>query len=545
MAWLSEGERRARVQDSTRDRTVLINQILLAGVTLIAVLFALGLNQVTQPTSFLVGVVLIFGAAAAAVLIPWRQVPTWVSGILPVADIVAIGFLRESAPTSGVGLLWAFPAMWIGATFGIPGVVLGSVGISLSLWILTAIDPAQTLSASTVLLPITITALATISHLSSRRAHAQRGLLEKQSVHLQRSVDRARRQEDLVTEVLDAVDFGVIRITPEGELVVTNEAHARLQGSAETAGEEIPAFAADGTSTLDHDSVPLARARRGETFENELVWYGVAGEGRRALTVTARALTEIDGSAAGSIVVSRDVTSEEQALRAREDLVASVSHELRTPLTSIIGYLELSLDDPEVPERVRTDLEIAERNAGRLLELVTDILSMSTVSRHGVDLALHREPVDVAAIAEAAAQSARQNAAERSIQIDTSRLQTTWAAVDAHRLRQVLDNLVSNAIKYGHDGGYVRLEVTGDGVHAWIAVSDDGSGISDEEQPLLFERFFRSDSVRNSTTHGSGLGLAISRDIIRAHGGDILVHTRAGRGSTFTVRVPVAVEEDA
>jgi two-component system, OmpR family, phosphate regulon sensor histidine kinase PhoR len=543
MAWLSEGERRARVEDTTRDRTILINQTLLAGATLVAVLFALALSQVIRPTSFVIGLALVYTAAAAAVLVPWRRLPSGIGGILPAIDIIAIGFLRESAPSAGLGLLWAFPAMWLGSTFGIPGVIGSTGAVSIILFTLTAADPTQAFSASTVLLPVTIAALSTMSHLTARRAQAQRELLEKQSAHLQRSVDRARRQEDLVTEVLDAVDFGVIRITPTGELVVTNEAHARLQGASDYS-DDLQVYTSDGVTPLAPEHRPLARARTGEAFENDLVWYGAAGEGRRALTVTARRLADIDGSHAGTIVVSRDVTTEEQALRAREDLVASVSHELRTPLTSIIGYLDLVLDSADLPDPARRDLGVAERNAARLLELVTDILAMSTVSRHGVDFGLQRTRTDVGAIVLAAVQAAAPPAAERRISIATDDVVAAYAVVDPHRVRQVVDNLVSNAVKYGVDGGHVGVGVATDDDHLWITVADDGTGISAEERPLLFERFFRADAVRNSTTHGSGLGLAISRDIVRAHGGDILVETEIGHGSAFTVRLPLGDEEE-
>jgi signal transduction histidine kinase len=544
MAFLSEDARRTRVHDSTRDRTVLLNQLLLAGVTLVVSVVALLLGEVLRPTSLVVGLIIIYVSAAAAIIVPWKRLPYWVGGILPAIDILGVAFLRDSAPAAGLGLLWAFPVMWIAAVFGLLGVVLSTLVTTTLLVVLISLDPAGRISTSTFLLAILLAALGTLVAIFTRRAHVQRELLEKQSAHLKLSVDRARRQEDLVTGVLDAVDFGVIRITPTGELVMTNEAHGRLQGGVTPGGEELPGFAADGTTALEPGAQPLSRARRGEVFENELVWYGNPGEGRRALSVTARRLTDIDGSAAGTIVVSRDVTNEEQALRAREDLVASVSHELRTPLTSIIGYLELALDGPPLPETTRRDLEVAERNAGRLLELVADILAVSAASRHGVDLQVNPQPTDVAAILAGAVESIAPRAAERRITIDTSGVDTAVASVDPHRVRQVMDNLLSNAVKYHRDGGTVRAASTSDGVHVWVTVSDDGPGISDEEQPQLFERFFRSDAVRNSTTHGSGLGLAISREIVHAHRGEIFVQSQPGRGATFTVRLPVALEEE-
>lgn len=543
-------KRRGGIDDSTRDRTVLINQLALTAVAVIAILFALGLGQVTKPQIFISGAALIFIGAGAAVLVPWKMLHYAVSGILPVLDIFAVAMLRDAAPTAGLGLLWAFPAMWIASVFGVIGVIGAFVSISTMFWLMVGLDPTQPVSASTILLPITIGALATISYLASRRAQAQRQLLDKQSRHLEHSVERARRQEELVTEVLDAVDFGVIRVTPEGTLVVTNEAHARLQGSFADA-KQPQTYSADGITSLQPDELPIVRAREGESFDNELVWYGAPGERGRALSVTARPLTDPDGTPAGAIIVSRDVTKEEQVLRAREDLIASVSHELRTPLTSVIGYLDLALDRDDIPEGARGELDIAARNAGRLLELVADILAVSASARHGGELSIAVEPTDVSAIARAAIESEDPRACERRIVIDGSGLgppegAPILALADPRRIRQVIDNLLTNAVKYHHDGGKVSVTATSDGVHVWVAVRDDGPGIAEEEMPLLFDRFFRADAVRNSTTHGSGLGLAISRDIVRAHGGEILVHSRPGHGSTFTVRLPAAPlhEED-
>ncbi|MFG6401264.1 sensor histidine kinase [Microbacterium sp. P04] len=544
MAWLSENERRARAEDVTRDRAVLLNQTLLTAVALIAMALALAFNQVRVATPFITGATILFTATGLAVLVPWKRLPFWAVGVLPLADIAAITELRAAAPDAGLGLLWSFPAMWVGALFGMAGVIGATALVAGSYWFLLAMDPDQTVSTSTVLLPLVVAALATISYLGARRAHAQRDLLENQSRHLQHSVDRARRQEDLVTEVLDAVDFGVIRITTEGDLVVTNEAHAQLQGTVEGAGVDLPAYAADGTTLLEVEDAPIARARAGDAFENEVVWYGAAGEGRRALNVTARRLREIDGADAGTIVVTRDVTAEEQALRARDDLVASVSHELRTPLTSIIGYLDLALDRGDLPEAARRDVEVAERNAERLLELVSDILAVSTISRRGVDFSVHRSTVDLSEIVFAAVEAKMPKARDRRITIDTTRVRSATASADAHRLRQVVDNLLDNAVKYHRDGGHVIVDVGSDGGRVHITVSDDGPGVSEEETPRLFERFFRSDAVRNSTTHGSGLGLAISSEIVQAHGGEIVVDTRLGSGASFSVLLP-AVEEGA
>ncbi|MDX2375246.1 HAMP domain-containing histidine kinase [Microbacterium sp. LRZ72] len=536
--------RSARVDRGARERVVILNQTLLGGVVVLATLLVLWIGDIERPALFVSGATAAFLATGAALIVPWNRLPHLASAILPAVDIVAILLLRESSEGSDLGILWVFPVMWIAWSYGLAGAMLSAAAVSVLFWGIVAIDPGEEFGFSVILLPVTVTGVAVISLLAARRGDAQRALLEKQSRHLQKSVERARRQEDIVTDVLDAVDFGLLRMSADGTIAVSNEAHHRLQraGGGDAAAA---AYAADGRTPLSENDLPLPRARRGETFENELIWYGDPGEERRAVNNTARRMRDLDGSDAGTIVISRDVTNEELAIRAREDLISSVSHELRTPLTSIMGYLDLALDDDELSPMSRRSLEVAERNAGRLLELVADILAMSAAARSGLAMKIDPERTDLAEVIHAAIESAAPRAAERRITIDGSSVETTIAYADAHRIRQVVDNLISNAVKYNHDGGHVDVAVTSDGLHAWITVHDDGPGISENELPQLFERFFRSDAVRQSTTHGSGLGLAISRDIVRAHGGEVTVQTRVDEGTTFVVRLPASEGEEA
>ncbi|HAQ60074.1 MAG TPA: PAS domain-containing sensor histidine kinase [Microbacterium sp.] len=530
--------RRSRVHRSGRERTVRQNQVLLASIVLLGSILILALGQARSIEAFVGGLALVFVATGAALVVPWGRLHPAVAAVIPAADIVAIGILRHASPESGLSLLWAFPAMWIAHMYGAIGTVLAVMSISALYWILVAIQPSSELTATTLLLPVLVGAIATIAYLAARRSSAQRELLDKQTRNLERAVERARRQEDIVTDALDAVDFGVIRISPDGSLAVTNEAHARLQ-RARANGADAVAFGADGVTRLFEDEMPLTRARAGGLFENELVWYGEPGDdNRRALSMTARRIQDVNGHDAGTIVVSRDVTREELALRAREDLVASVSHELRTPLTSIIGYLDLTLDDETLGPAARRSLEVAERNASRLLELVSDILTASAESRQGLDISIDPHMSDLSEVVVASIEAVTPPAGERRITIDASGVEPSMAFADPHRIRQVMDNLLSNAVKYNNDGGHIEVGLTSDGLHAWIVVRDDGQGISEQELPRLFERFFRADAVRKTTTHGSGLGLAISRDIVRAHGGEITVQTRAGEGATFIVRLP-------
>ena len=550
--------RDASIVDRTWERVTALNQLLLAGVVLVVSSLLMFTGTGAESGAFFAGVIIVFVSSGVAIVVPWSTVPHWVSGLLPMADIIAIGLLRDGAPTAGLGLLWVFPSIWMASQFGLRGFILGVSSISLIFITLVLTDPRQVIGITTLLLPLIILAVSATTYMTARRAGAQRLLLHKQSRMLEGALARARRQEMTVTQVLDAVDFGVIRITPDGEIMMTNEAHGHLQtwgrlnavGRVDAVGSTRPelddedsgagdtAYRADGIALLPHNETPFARALRGEEVDNEIVWFGQPGTTRRALSVTVRRLRDADGADEGAVLVSRDVTAELNAIRSREDLVASVSHELRTPLTSILGYIDLVLDG-DLPASSRRGLEIAGRNANRLLAIVADILVASSEGSSMIELGIDPIDADLAEIARSSIEAFAPRAAERQITIDSAAIEPAVAFVDPARLRQVVDNLISNAIKYNRDGGTIDIGCTTDGRNAWLIVRDTGVGISEDETPRLFERFFRSESVRNTSTHGSGLGLSISREIVRSHRGEITVKSAIGEGTTIVVRVPV------
>ncbi len=536
-----------RGADRTRERAAVLNQLLLATVVFIlAVIVALGPFG-GEIALFFFGVVLVLVLTGATFLIPWnRLAPGWVA-MIPALDMVAIILIQLSSPRSPLGLLWIFPVTWLSAGFGALGLYGAVAGIAAMLAILLPVG-GQELSYATLLLPLVLLAVAATNFLTARRADAQRTLLAKQAQLLRRVLARTRRQEQELTEVLDAVDFGVIRIGPDGEVAVTNEAHGRLQlalgavdrtdlSDPDELGDEheVPAYLDDGETLLPPGELPLERALRGEAFDGQVVWFGEPSGPRRALNITARRLTDTSGADAGAVVISRDVTAELTALRARDDLVASVSHELRTPLTSILGYLDLALDDEEIPERVRGGLEIAERNAERLLGIVGDILAASSSSPSSAELTVSPREVSADDIARAAAEAMLPRAQSRAITIDIGGLEPARVWADPLRLRQVIDNLRANAITYNRDGGSVFLGTTTDGISTWVLVRDTGVGIGEADRARLFHRYYRASAPRGT---GTGLGLSICRDIVRAHGGDIGLHSSPGVGSTFVVKLP-------
>jgi signal transduction histidine kinase len=453
--------------------------------------------------------------------------------------------MRVSEPTVGYTLLWIFPALWLAGSFGLPGMIWANVSINGLYWLSVALDDHHAITPAVVLVPMMIGAVTVTSCIASRRSTNQRILLSKQARLLEHSAERSHRQEEILTEVLDSVDFGVIRIRTDGSESMRNEAHARMQELLGQDDEDSQLYGSDGVTPLAVEQMPLARARRGELFEREHVWHGKPGSGRRALSVTSRALTDSEGMPAGGILVSQDITDEVTALRAREDLFASVSHELRTPLTSILGYLELVLDMSDLPPRARRGLDIAERNATRLLAMIADILTAADHAQDGVELSIIRENARIDEIVDAAIEAITARADERGMVLDTDAVERVSAFIDPARMRQVIDNLLSNAVKYGAERGRIEIGVTQNRDHVMLVVRDDGPGISAEEIPRLFDRFFRADAVRRTSTHGSGLGLSISRNIVRAHGGEITVKSAPGDGAAFVVRLPLHANERA
>jgi signal transduction histidine kinase len=224
--------------------------------------------------------------------------------------------------------------------------------------------------------------------------------------------------------------------------------------------------------------------------------------------------------------------------RLKDEFFALVSHELRTPLTSIIGYLELVLDDEdELSADARRFLEVVDRNAKRLLRLVGDMLFVAQVEAGR--LSLESEPVDLDTVTAEAVEAAQPAAERGGVRLTLTAGGTVRPlSGDRDRLGQMLDNLISNALKFTPEGGRVEVVLRNAGDHAALEISDTGMGIPDAEQQQLFERFFRASSATSRAVPGAGLGLAIVKTIVEAHGGTVGLTSREGEGTTVRLELP-------
>lgn len=243
------------------------------------------------------------------------------------------------------------------------------------------------------------------------------------------------------------------------------------------------------------------------------------------------------GSPLGRIVVLRDITGERESERLKDEFFALVSHELRTPLTSIIGYLDLVLDDGEgLDADTQRFLEVVQRNARRLLRLVGDLLFVAQVEAR--QLSLEQTQVDLGQIAAEAVEAARPRAENNGVELILSAEPARPLTGDRDRFGQMLDNLIGNAVKFSPDGGRVEVYLSDEGGDAILEVRDTGMGIPPEDLGRLFERFFRSSDATRRAVPGVGLGLTIVKAIVDAHHGEIEVTSDPRHGTTFRITLP-------
>lgn len=232
--------------------------------------------------------------------------------------------------------------------------------------------------------------------------------------------------------------------------------------------------------------------------------------------------------------------AEREADRLKNEFFALVSHELRTPLTSMVGYLELLLeeDEGELSSHHRHFLDVIDRNAGRLQRLVGDLLFAAELEAGNLSLEIGR--ADLGGVVREAVQTLRHRAESRSIELILETEDVPACGGDHDRIGQAVDNLLSNALKYTPEGGRVVVRLLRSGGRAVIEIEDSGIGIPDWEQDRLFERFFRASSATERAIPGVGLGLSIVQAIIDGHGGRVSLESREGVGSRFSIELPLA-----
>jgi signal transduction histidine kinase len=224
----------------------------------------------------------------------------------------------------------------------------------------------------------------------------------------------------------------------------------------------------------------------------------------------------------------------------KNDFVATVSHELRTPLSSLRGFIELMLKRDYPPEKRRQFLEVIHRESQRLTDLVNDVLDLQRIESG--QQVFRFEPVSIAEVVHGTADVFAGSGEAHPIMIDIPP-EIPLVFADPELVRQVISNLVSNALKYSSEGAAVRIGARADPGQVLVWVSDEGIGIPPELLSKIFSRFYRVDNTATRKIGGTGLGLALVKDIVEAHGGRVWAESALRKGSTFYFTLKVAEQD--
>ncbi|MBW3538020.1 PAS domain-containing sensor histidine kinase [Candidatus Parcubacteria bacterium] len=476
------------------------------------------------------------------------------ASLLVLSGLSGVNLLIVLASTGGLDSpFYGFWLLVIAASglFGAtpPAVALGATGLGAGLaWWGQGLS-LQYLSAHAGQALVTIAAwgLAQWINLGARRTKQDKQAVSALSGEL--GAERLRAQV-LMSSIAD----GVIVIDRSNQIQLLNRAAQEMTGwDAESVQNVdyhlvLPLTAADGKPLAPADD-PFQQswAANASIVRNDLVMT-TSGGNQRTLSISVSPIYNGDQSIAGAIAVFRDISKDKEVERQRSEFVSTASHEMRTPVAAIEGYISLALNPKvaTVDDRAKEYLNKAHQNTQHLGELFRDLLSVTKVEQG--QLARNLAPVNLGQLVEDVVRDMQFSAEKKKLTLtfapagaglggDKTVMPLYYVRADQERIREVLMNLVDNALKYTPEGG-VTVGIVGDERTVNVSVRDTGPGISPENIPHLFQKFYRVDSSATRTIGGTGLGLYLCRAVIELHGGRIWAESTPGQGSTFYFNLP-------
>jgi len=522
----------------TRVRSVWQWQLIFT-FSVVVITVAVGVLDVSllATPGFLFGILVIIVASIATLVVPWARTPKHSAFVLPVVDIVAIGFLTLSQPS--LGYLWVFPIAWIATYYGTVEIAASLAAVA----IMNLADPSHWDFSAAVLVDLLIILLAlaflaiTIS-VGAQRTRAFRYLARNQARRLATTVDRVQSAEQRVNAVFDSISVALARVARGGEIVSANAAYRRLY-SLDTQDLRFPVGGAVEYTgyrgrALAPTETAVARAGRGETVADERIWLFDRTGTWRALGLAIRPAAANSLGEETFVVELEDLTAVADVQRERPHVTRVVAHELRNPLTAILGHADLLLEGAPLTPAQRDHVDVIESASERMLTLIQGLLAQST------DAEDPPARFDLTRLVTASIEAFEPAASASALAIDAVVAGPIEVDGDEFRLRQVIDNIISNAIKYS-DRGTLRVvaAVDEDGWGA-VTVADEGIGMSPDDVERVFTPYFRAQAAQEGGVPGTGLGMGIAREIVESHGGSITVESALGHGTTVTVRLPAA-----
>ncbi|MBI3972755.1 MAG: PAS domain-containing sensor histidine kinase [Chloroflexi bacterium] len=355
----------------------------------------------------------------------------------------------------------------------------------------------------------------------------------------------------IIESIPDAVfignEHGITRCNAHVLQLLGFETLEELNAHFHELGERIEMRDAVTGERIPPADEPFARALRGEHVEQEIV-VRRRNSGRDFVLRCAAAPVRYRGQIVGAVVINTDITEVRRAEAAKEALLAAVAHDLKNPLAAISGIVQVLQRRAAAgnlpPDRLQSWLSIISTSVARMTVQLNELMDVARFSQ-GQPLALDWRPTDLVALAQRVAAAQQQSTDIHTIRVEASEpnLVGNW---DATRLERVIDNLLTNAVKYSPNGGDIVVTVRREppvlgrrrgAPRAVLSVRDPGIGIPAEDLPRVFERFYRGANVQ--LVSGTGIGLSAARQIVEQHGGTISVKSREGAGSTFTVTLPL------
>jgi len=371
--------------------------------------------------------------------------------------------------------------------------------------------------------------------------------------------EETRRQKELLQLILESIADGVVVADSNGKFILFNAAAEQVLGIGATDttpdqwSDRYGSYLPDALTPYPTNELPLVRAMRGETVDaEELFTRNAKVPDGRLLRITGGPLKGADGALQGGVVVFHDITLQKRAqealVQAKEEAVrtskfkdqflSTMSHELRTPLNAVLGFSDLLADERygTLNDRQRRYVGHIHTGGTHLLKLITDILDLSKIEAGRMELVC--EDVGIASAFAEVLGALRPLADKKSQCLTHEAGPRLYVRADATRLKQVLMNLVGNAIKFTPEIGQIKLVARQVGGQVRLEVRDNGPGIAPEEQQRIFEAFFRL-SQTGTATEGTGLGLAITARLVELHGSKLEIESKPGEGTCFYFSLPL------
>ncbi|MGE5703578.1 MAG: ATP-binding protein [Clostridia bacterium] len=373
------------------------------------------------------------------------------------------------------------------------------------------------------------------------------GLAKQISLALEKleMYEETEMQRQLTQDMLDTIQEGVQLLNPDGSTIQVNRQMREMLGFEQEQAQlylpldQLCRFLAG--KVQDHEQLihHIREAVEGNEGKGSTVMYEIIAPVRRYVQMYNVPLYR-GAQKLGTLLVHRDITLEYQVDRMKSEFVSTVSHELRTPLASILGFTELLLNKELSYERQRKYMQTINQEASRLTELINDFLDLQRMESGKQSYAailldpvpLIQECVDL--------QKVNTTLHTFRLQSDTNGAHVSF---DPDKLRQVLMNLISNAVKYSPRGGKIDITSYVEANDLIIDITDEGLGIPEEAMPHLFTKFYRVDNSDRREIGGTGLGLAIVKEILHTHGASITVRSQLGAGSSFSLKLPVTANQ--